>query len=241
VNDNGGTKVAADFAIAVTGTVPAPASFPGSTAGTPVAIGPGSYSVSETVDPGYAASYSAGCTGTIALGETKNCEITNNDKAATLVVTKTVVNDNGGTKVAADFAIAVTGAGPVPASFPGSASRRALAIGPVADSVTDTVEPGDAVSYSAGCTGTIALGETKTWEITNNDKNATMILTKTENNDEAGSKVAAHFAIAVTGTSPAPASFPGSANGTSVAIGPGSYSVTETVDPGYAVSYSTAA
>ena len=40
---------------------------------------PGAYSVSETGPSGYAASYSADCTGTIAIGETKTCTVTNDD------------------------------------------------------------------------------------------------------------------------------------------------------------------
>ena len=46
---------------------------------------------------GYAASYSADCTGTIAIGETKTCTVTNDDIAPTLTVIKHVINDNGGT------------------------------------------------------------------------------------------------------------------------------------------------
>ena len=47
-----------------------------------VTLEPAGYSVTETGPSGYAASpYSADCTGTIALGETKTCTITNNDIA----------------------------------------------------------------------------------------------------------------------------------------------------------------
>ncbi|HXG75484.1 MAG TPA: hypothetical protein VNJ53_02850 [Gaiellaceae bacterium] len=241
VNDNGGTKVASDFPIQVTGNSPSPASFAGAASpGTEVAIGPGSYSVTETEDPGYAASYSADCTGTIALGQTKTCTITNDDKAARLIVVKHVVNDDGGTKVASDFDIQVAGSSPSPGSFDGAESPGTeVAIGPGAYEVTETEDPGYAASYSAGCEGTIALGETKTCTITNDDKAASLVVIKNVVNDDGGTRVASDFAIQVSGNGASPASFAGAASpGTEVAIGPGSYSVTETEDPGYAASYS---
>ena len=58
----------------------------------------GTYSVTETGPSGYTASYSADCSGTIAIGETKTCTVTNNDQAAKLIVIKHVINDNGGTR-----------------------------------------------------------------------------------------------------------------------------------------------
>ena len=45
---------------------------------------------------GYAASYSADCSGTLVNGESKTCTVTNNDEAAKLTVIKHVINDNGG-------------------------------------------------------------------------------------------------------------------------------------------------
>jgi uncharacterized repeat protein (TIGR01451 family) len=79
INDNGGTKSAADFTIQVSGTNASPASFAGSAAGTPVQLDAGSYSVSETAAAGYTASYSAGCSGTLSAGGSATCTVTNND------------------------------------------------------------------------------------------------------------------------------------------------------------------
>src|SRR5207247_11189853 len=45
----------------------------------------------------------------IALGETRTCTITNDDDAPHLIVIKHVVNDNGGTKTAADFSLTISG------------------------------------------------------------------------------------------------------------------------------------
>src|SRR5206468_4147386 len=63
----------------------------------------GSYSVAENPHPGYDATFSADCTGTIALGETRTCTVTNDDQAAHLIINKLVVNNNGGALTAAAF------------------------------------------------------------------------------------------------------------------------------------------
>ena len=111
VNDNGGTAAPSDFTLSVNATDPTPASFKGAdTPGVEVTLAPGAYSVAETGGPaGYTGSFSAACTGTIALGETKTCTVTNDDQPAKLIVKKIVVNDNGGTKTAADFSFKVNG------------------------------------------------------------------------------------------------------------------------------------
>ena len=70
----------------------------------------GSYSVAENAHPGYDATFSADCTGTIALGETKTCTVTNNDQAAHLIINKVVINNNGGALTAADFSGTIGGA-----------------------------------------------------------------------------------------------------------------------------------
>lgn len=83
INDEveGASAVAGDFTITVSGvTVVGGNTFPGAEApGTSLTLSSvGDYIVEETpVLPGYEASYSAGCSGTIALGETKTCTVTN--------------------------------------------------------------------------------------------------------------------------------------------------------------------
>jgi hypothetical protein len=241
VNDNGGTKAAGDFNISVSGTNVSPASFAGKASpGQDVSLNAGSYNVSETVDPAYEVSYSADCSGTIALGQTRTCTITNNDKPPKLIVIKTVVNDNGGTKAAGDFSISVSGTSVSPASFTGKASPgQEVSLNAGSYSVTETVDPAYEVSYSADCSGTIALGQTRTCTITNNDKPPKLIVIKTVVNDNGGTKAAGDFSISVSGTNVSPASFAGKASpGQDVSLNAGSYSVSETVVPGYAVTYS---
>jgi uncharacterized repeat protein (TIGR01451 family) len=79
-NDDGGSAEPADFTLTVTGNGPSPASFAGAGApGTTVTLGAGAYTVSEEDAPGYSASYSDDCTGTIAPGASLTCTVTNDD------------------------------------------------------------------------------------------------------------------------------------------------------------------
>src|SRR5436309_2254448 len=77
VNDNGGTKNAPDFTIVVTGGAASPASFPGSESGTAVTLNAGGYSADEAPPAGYAKTLGTGCSGTLGVGETASCTITN--------------------------------------------------------------------------------------------------------------------------------------------------------------------
>ena len=84
VNNNGGTKTAADFTITINGvTAIGGNTFAGSDVGTTRTLSTvGAYSVTETALLGYhLASASADCSGTIALGEQKTCVLTNDDNA----------------------------------------------------------------------------------------------------------------------------------------------------------------
>jgi Prealbumin-like fold domain len=82
VNDNGGSAVASDFTMTIGGVVADGGnSFPGSESGTDKVVTTGSYSVSETGPAGYNSSFSSGCNGAIAAGQTVNCTVTNDDTA----------------------------------------------------------------------------------------------------------------------------------------------------------------
>jgi Prealbumin-like fold domain len=173
VNDNGGGAVAANFTMTIGGvTATGGNSFPGAESpGTDKEVTPGSYSVTETGPSGYGASFSVGCTGTIAAGETKTCTVTNDDQAAHLIVIKHVINDNNGHSVASNFSmringVVVQGANPFPgAESPGT--NKTVNAGSY--TVTETGPSGYVAFFSANCTGTIAVGQTKTCTVTNND------------------------------------------------------------------------
>jgi hypothetical protein len=171
VNDNGGTKVAGDFSGTINGvTALGGNSWTGT--GSPgvekILTAVGSYNVIETADSAYDTTYSADCSGTISLGETKTCTVTNNDKAAHLIIIKSVI---GGTKVASDFSGTISGVTALGGnSWTGTETPGVDMVLTSVGSyeVTETVDNGYSVTYSSGCTGTIALGETKTCTVTNN-------------------------------------------------------------------------
>jgi hypothetical protein len=233
-NDNGGTLAANNFNITVTGTNASPASFAG-TSGTDVTLDAGSYSVAETAVTGYAGSYSSDCTGTIAVGESKTCTITNDDVAPKLTVTKVVVNDNGGTEVITNFPLYVD-SGSVT-----SGVQITTTIG--LHTVSEASDPGytDVITGDCASDGTItlALGDVKSCIITNNDKPAHLNVIKNVTNDNGGTLTSGDFSITVTGNSPSPASFAGSSTAVDVTIDAGSYSVAEGSVYGYSGTLST--
>jgi len=241
INDDGGTAVASDFTMTVTANNPSPASFPGVEApGTLVSLDAGAYSVNEAGPSGYSAIFSSGCGGFIAVGETKTCTVSNDDIGPKLIVIKHVINDDGGTAVAADFTMTVTANSPSPASFPGvedPGTTVSLKVGSY--SVDESGPSGYSASFSADCSGSVTLLETKTCTVTNDDIGPKLIVIKHVINDDGGTAVAADFTMTVTANEPSPASFPGvETPGTTVSLKVGSYSVDESGPSGYSASFS---
>src|SRR5206468_2877354 len=246
VNDDGGTKVASDFSITVTSNGSANAPFAGSEGGTAVTLNAGSYSVDEATQTGYAKSLSAGCSGTVAVGETRTCIITNDDipvPTATLTVIKHVVNNDGGSRSAPDFTITVTGTAATPASFAGSERGTTVTLNAGPYSVDEVVVVGYARSLGANCTGVIALAENKTCTVTNDDIPPAPQLTVIKHvvNDNGGTAEAGNWSMTVTNNATPMTAFAGSElPGTILTLAPGTYSVTETGGPtGYSATSST--
>lgn len=77
VNTGGGTKTPSDFRITVSSTGQSPRVIQGNASGTVLKLNPGNYSVTEAVTDNYTASFSSGCSGNIAAGQTKTCTVTN--------------------------------------------------------------------------------------------------------------------------------------------------------------------
>jgi hypothetical protein len=173
VNDDGGGASASSFTMQITGvTATGGNSFPGAESpGTNKEVTPGSYNVTETGPSGYAATFSADCSGTIAAGQTKTCTVTNDDNAAHLIVIKHVVNANGGKAKANQFTMKINGVTATGGnSFPGAESPGTnKTVTPGSYSVTETGPSGYIAVPSADCSGTIALGQTKTCTIVNHD------------------------------------------------------------------------
>ena len=243
-NTNGGTKKPSDFTITVSGNSPKPALFAGSSSGTSVTLQAGKYSVSETSISGYTTAYSSGCSGTANGGVPKSCTVTNlfTPVLATLVITTKVDNTNGGTKKPSDFTITVSGNSPKPALFAGSSSGTTVMLKPGTYSVTESSVIGYTATYSSGCSGTISVGQTLSCTVANEYQTSPLgkiIVVKNVVNDDRGTKKPSDFMIFVTGNSPSPNNFPGSASGTSVSIQAGNYRVIEASISGYTTTYSS--
>ena len=197
INNNGGTKVAANFSISITGTNANPANFAGNEAGTNVTLNAGSYSVSETGLTGYAASYSADCSGSISVGEEKICTITNSDIAPKLTLTKTVVNDNGGNAIVSNFPLFVNG-NPVTSGVANTLSANILY---TASETNLTGYTASAWGGDCATNGTITLqpGDNKTCTITNDDIAPKLTLIKIVINDNRGNALPNDFSLTIGG------------------------------------------
>lgn len=201
INDNGGTKQVADFTLKIDGS--------NVTSGVANVVSAGAHTASEVSQTGYTASAwgrdcSSDGTITLALGDNKTCTITNDDTPAHLIVIKNVVNDNGGNAAPSDFNMTinnVTASGGN--SFPGQAApgtdKTLTTVGSY--SVTESGPSGYDDSYSSDCNGSIALGQTKTCTITNNDIAPTIKIIKNVINDNSGNASSNDFGLTVGGQS----------------------------------------
>ena len=79
INDNGGSQQTKDFTLSVNGTQATPNSFSGNPDGQSVSIQPGPYEVKINNFTGYKPTLSAGCSGIIGSGETRECVVTLDD------------------------------------------------------------------------------------------------------------------------------------------------------------------
>src|SRR5512133_1309739 len=211
INDNGGTKTAADFTMGVTGGNPSPASFGGAESpGTSVSIDANTgYTVSEGAVAGYTqTSASAGCSSAtgIAPGGSATCTITNDDNAPALHLRKVVVNDNGGTRSVADFTLTADGSGtndlsgtsPVDSGAGLKADTFALSETSVAGY---TASAWDCVGGNqSGSNITVGLGQSATCTITNDDNAPALHLRKVAANDNGGSATVASFPLTADGS-----------------------------------------
>ena len=115
---------------------------------------------------------------TIASGETVSCSITNTAQPATLIVKKTVVNDAGGSKHAADFSVKLNNSGTYTFvqnadEFPGNIDKGVYTFGNLAPGTYTVAEIQlagyDDPVYSNCASLNLPRGGSATCLITNND------------------------------------------------------------------------
>ena len=177
INTHGGTAQPGAFSGSISGTA---GSYMWSGGLTTKTLATGSYSVTENPVTGYTASYSADCNGTISIGQTKTCTVTNQDQTPVLNLIKVVNNvnpyTNDGTATPTAFTILTTG-GPTNISGLGFASS-----GSAFSAGTYTLGESGLAGYTNGgwtCTkngGTptaatsisLSIGDTAACTVTNN-------------------------------------------------------------------------
>jgi YVTN family beta-propeller protein len=242
INQGGGNDKPSDFTISVSGNNPSPATFSGSADGTTITLEKGKYSITETGPSGYNSTSSPKCSGTINGGETLRCNLTNTFEKpsppitiSTLKVNKEVINEGGGTDKPSDFTINVRGNNPSPSSFQGNSDTGTMVkLQPGKYSVSESGPTSYFSNYSSDCSGTISSEQTKNCIITNKYNPFTpgllskIIVTKKVINQGGGTDKPSDFTISVSGNNPSPATFSGSADGVTVQLRAGKYSVTET-------------
>ncbi|MBY0539277.1 peptidoglycan-binding protein [Patescibacteria group bacterium] len=182
INDNlGGTKGPADFTFDLSYTTNSGTTSFLDTAFTPISSGtgqntifvlPGTFTVTEDPVQGYTATMTGACSGSIAIGETKQCYFANNDQATTVLVKKVLVNDNGKTNATSTFSFKLNNTGS--SYFFDTVGEVLLSILPGSYSVLEdsSTNAGYTVTHSESCSGSLLLGQTATCTITNNDKPA---------------------------------------------------------------------
>jgi PKD repeat protein len=229
-NTHGGTADADDFTLDVSGVGPSQASVTGNEAGTPITLNVGAYSITETPLTGYGVSYSTDCSGTMALGDVRTCTVTNSDKQATLTIIKNVITDNGGTAVASDFSLSVSGTNPSQSAVTGDETGVAVLLDAGSYAVTEDTSTTYAGAYSTDCSGTVAIGEARTCTVTNDDIAPTLTVSVVVTNDNGGTATAASFTPQVDVTLVTPDA--------ATAFNAGTHTVTFTAVPGYTITLS---
>ena len=220
-NDNGGDKTIADFDIAIDG-VEVVSGAPNLVAANTGIV------ISELVLDGYAAGdwvctdstglttglpaagAAAGETITLAEGAIVSCEITNDDIAPLLTLTKTVVNDNGGVLQVSDFDIAIDGVEVANGAVNTVLANVDIDISELdlpgydegtwectdANALTSTLP---AAGAATGTTVNLLPGSDVTCAISNDDMAPTLTLTKTVINNNGGDLTVAEFDVSIDG------------------------------------------
>lgn len=234
INDNGGTAEVADFPLFIDGNA--------TSSGSPVSVNAGLHTVSETGDTDYAATIGGDCAAdgsvSIALGQSKSCTITNDDAAPGLTLVKAVTNDNGGSTAASAWTLTASG----PTGFSGAGPS--VSNGASFDAGTYNLSESGPDGYTGSawvCVGgtqddddtvTLALGESATCTITNDDDEPSLTLIKQVTNDDGGDAAASEWTLTATGTGASPTNLSGS---TPVTSGAGfeadTYTLAETGGP----------
>jgi len=224
INDDGGSAGPNDFGITIGGNPATSGQSYDVDANTDYALDEAGLSGYEFVSLTGDAKCPQILGGTVNLDEDEHitCTITNTDQPAYITVTKVVNNNYGGTALPDQFLLTLDGNAVT--------SGVQTKVNPGTYTADETLLPGytfDGFSGDCDADGdvTVALGESKTCTLTNSDIQPQLTLVKTVNNNYGGTLGVSDFPLFVDAT---PVNS-GEANG----FNAGSYTASETQQPGY--------
>lgn len=210
VHNNGGLAAASEWTMDVTAINPTDTDFPGvESPGSTINIDEGAYSVDESGGPsGYTKTRGADCSGTLAVGESATCTITNDDDAPGLTLLKDVTNDDGGNASAGDFTLILNGGIYSNAEFKNGDTPAVVA------DTAYTLSETQLAGYTGGSVScvdnsnqenldhpvTLNEGQSVTCRISNDDKTARLTLIKVVVNDDGGTAEAGDWTLTAGGT-----------------------------------------
>jgi len=249
-NNNGGTKVIADFPLFVDTT--------SVVSGVQNTFAAGSYTVRETGQTGYTGVISGDCAAdgsiTLALGDVKSCTITNTDNPPILRLRKTLTKDNGGTNAATEWTlnadkVGTTSDPELTGTTPVNSSTTAFQIGTYTLSETNGPSGYTPGSWACVLTGTstavtvtssqvaLGLGQDVTCTINNDDNAPSLTLNKIVVNDNGGQAVESAWTLTANGGTAGTLSGAGAAGSADVVSGAtfkaGTYALSESGPAGY--------
>ncbi|GEM_PF-2254732 len=225
VNDNGGDASASAFSFQVDGGIVIPFEEDGQN---DLTLTVGEYSVTEPATLGYSTSYDNCTSVEVTLGGTTTCTITNDDIAPSLTLVKEVINDHGGSATSSAWTLTATGPTTISGAGPTVLSDSTFVAGSY--SLSESGGPSGYTASSWVCVGAsqtgtntvaLAVGDSATCTITNDDVPGTLTVNKITNPVEDDTT---DFTITATGS--------GSVQGSSTQSITGGSSVIYTVDAG---------
>ncbi|GAA3617795.1 hypothetical protein GCM10022236_20030 [Microlunatus ginsengisoli] len=243
-NNSGGTAVITDWTLTASG----PTSISGVTGAGSVTNAPvsaGTYTLSESGPPGYAAGTWSCSAGTLTnnslvlpLNTSATCTINNDDQPSTLTLRKTVTNDSGGTAIPTAWTLTATG----PTTISGATGSGTVTNATVDAGTYTLSESGGPTGYTAGAwscdAGTLTgatlvlpLNTSAICTIDNDDQPGTLTLVKNVNNGTSGA-TAAPADWTLTADGPVTVTGPGNSGAvTGQTVPAGSFQLSESGGP----------
>lgn len=223
VNEYGGGATAGDFPLFLNGQP--------IESGDTVLLSAGIHTVTVTHRSDYVTTLGGDCTqnGVVTqIGDAKECLVISRDRAPVLTVERLIINDHGGSAIAADFPLFVDG---VPTS-----EGIATPLMSGSHTVWTLAHPGYSVTFGQDCTagGSVVLagGERKHCIVTLDDRPASLTVQVIMVNDHGGTATPDAVELAVDGQR--------LAQDAPTPLHPGAYRVAASTLPGYVATFSGA-